>query len=81
VTWDEGSNGKDDPPMIVVSPNVKHGYVSNVPYDASAYLMTVETLLGVDPLPCNTNALGSTEPMNDVFAMPIDVPVGAATTN
>ncbi len=75
LTWDEGNNGGDDPPMIVISPNAKPAFVSTAAYDASSYLMTVETLLGVDALPCNSNALTTTQPMADLFSLPIDVTV------
>jgi phospholipase C len=70
LTWDEGDRGRDDPPMIVVSPHAKAGFVSHVPYDASSYLKTVETLLGVEPLPCDPQ--GATVPtMDDLFDQPI----------
>ena len=67
LLWDEGSDSEDDPPFIVVSPNVKRGFVSLEPYDTSSYLKTVETLLGVEPLPCLADA-SSVKVMSDLFA-------------
>jgi phospholipase C len=76
LTWDEGDNASDDPPMIVLSPHAKKGYVSQVAYDASSYLKTVQTLLGLESLPCN--AAASTVPtMDDLF----DQPIAAVTAN
>ncbi len=70
LTWDEGDNAADDPPMIVLSPNAKKGYVSQVAYDASSYLKTVQTLIGLQPLPCDANAATVTT-MDDLFDQPI----------
>ncbi|HEY2512606.1 MAG TPA: alkaline phosphatase family protein [Polyangiaceae bacterium] len=67
LLWDEGSDSEDDPPLIVVSPNVKKGFVSLVPYDTSSYLKTVETLLGVESLPCQQDG-GTVKVMSDLFA-------------
>jgi hypothetical protein len=72
VLWDEGSGSNDDPPFIAVSPNAAHGYVSRTPYDTSAYLLTVETLLGVDALPCSTRP-DTVKPMSDLFAVPLAI--------
>src|SRR5205807_359288 len=37
LTWDEGSTlGNDEPPMIVISPYVKPGFVSRAPYTTSS---------------------------------------------
>lgn len=71
LTWDEGDGGGDDPPMIVVSPHAKRGYVSNTPYNASSYLKTVQKLLGVQALPCDPSA-DSVQTMDELFDQPID---------
>ncbi len=69
LLWDEGSGGLstgDDPPFIVVSPNAKTGYVSQVDYDTSSYLKTVENILGIPSLPCDQTR--ATVPvMDDLF--------------
>lgn len=65
--WDEGTNDADDPPLIVASPNARHGYFSQTAYDTSAYLLTIETILGLDPLPCSAHP-AATSPMRDLFA-------------
>jgi hypothetical protein len=72
ILWDEGSSQSDDPPFIAVSPNAKPGFVSNVSYDTSSYLKTVQDMLGVEPLPCAAQP-EAVQPMNDLFttaAMP-----------
>src|SRR5678815_1761201 len=59
LLWDEGSgtlSKGDDPPFIAISPNAKAGYVSNVDYDTSSYLKTVQQVLGVEELPCDAAA-------------------------
>ena len=49
LLWDEGArHSGDDPPFIVISPNAKPGFVSNVDYDTSSYLWTVQAILGLD---------------------------------
>jgi phospholipase C len=70
LTWDEGSFQRDDPPMIVISPLAKKGYVSQVPYDTSSYLKTVQAILGVDALPCNQSPDG-VKAMDDLFTAPL----------
>jgi len=71
LLWDEGDTSgggaADDPPFIVISPLVKGGMVSQVPYDTSSYLKTVQTILGVDKLPCAADP-GSVSTMFDLFA-------------
>jgi hypothetical protein len=52
LLWDEGANDGDYPPFIAVSPNAKHGYSSPKAYDTSAYLKTVQAILGLELLPC-----------------------------
>ena len=69
LLWDEGSGGLspgDDPPFIVLSPNGKTGYVSHVDYDTSAYLKTVENVLGVQSLLCDP-ARDTVPVMDDLF--------------
>jgi phospholipase C len=74
LLWDEGSGGLstgDDPPFIVVSPNAKAGYVSQVDYDTSSYLKTVQNILGIQSLPCAAAADRSIIPvMDDLFTQP-----------
>jgi phospholipase C len=70
LTWDEGSNSADDPPFIVVSPGVTPGTVSQTPYDTSSFLLTVQTMLGVDALPCSADPSTVTS-MADLFATPL----------
>jgi phospholipase C len=73
LLWDEGSSQSDDPPFIVVSPNVAAGTVSHTDYDTSAFLKTVQSMLGVEPLPCQ--AQPDTVPtMDDLFVTPLARP-------
>jgi len=74
LTWDEGAtrstsnwSADDDPPMIVISPLAKAGYVSEEPYDTSSYLKTVQAILGLDPLPCDA-APADVSTMDDLFS-------------
>jgi len=71
LLWDEGSGypATDDPPFIVISNNAKSGYVSQEDYDTSSYLKTVETLLGVDPLPCMPVERTTITTMDDLFTV------------
>jgi phospholipase C len=71
LTWDEGSNSSDDPPMIVISPNAKQGMTNTTSYDASSYLKTVQTILGVEQLPCDTAGVSSVTTMDDLFTVPL----------
>jgi phospholipase C len=69
LLWDEGSGSLspgDDPPFVVVSPNAKVGYVSTTDYDTSAYLKTVENILGLQSLPCDA-ARANVPVMDDLF--------------
>ena len=74
LTWDEGSGWPqaDDPPMIVISPNAKRGFVSQVPYTESSYLKTVQKILGLQTLPCNSGTADATPTMDDMFSVPLD---------
>jgi len=76
LLWDEGSGESDDPPFIVVSPNAKPGFVSQADYDTSAFLKTVQRLLGVQALPCSPNP-GAVPVMSDLFTVPLS---GGSTT-
>lgn len=78
LTWDEGTSQGDDPPFIAISPNAKAGYVSNADYDTSSFLKTVQSMLGVEPLPCGTQP-ATVSTMADLFTVP--VPEVAAATN
>jgi phospholipase C len=70
LLWDEGSNDADDPPFIVASPNGKHGLVSTSPFDTSSFLLTVESIFGVDALPCAAHP-GAAAPMSELFSTPL----------
>jgi len=70
LLWDEGGGfpQTDDPPFIAISPNAKQGFVSMVTYDTSSFVKTVQTMLGVDTLPCSSKA--TTVPvMSDLFTV------------
>jgi phospholipase C len=73
LTWDEGGGypQADDPPMIVISPHAKRGFVSQTPFNASSYLKTVEKILGVQSLPCSTQA-DSVQSMDELFDTSIE---------
>jgi phospholipase C len=73
LLWDEGSGtfgAGDDPPFIAISPNAQAGLVSSTDYDTSSYLKTVQTILGIEPLPCGTDPTG-TPTMSDLFTVPL----------
>jgi phosphatidylinositol-3-phosphatase len=73
LLWDEGSGTlgpSDDPPFLAISPLAMPGMVSKTPYDTSSYLKTVQHILGIEPLPCVTDA--TTIPaMTDLFSVPL----------
>ncbi|HEY4182927.1 MAG TPA: alkaline phosphatase family protein [Kofleriaceae bacterium] len=77
ITADEGEGRSatdwtqaDDPPFLVVSPLAKSGFVSEIPYDTSSYLKSVQAILGVEPLPCGEP--GDASPlMDDLFTVPL----------
>ncbi|MFO0579136.1 MAG: alkaline phosphatase family protein [Polyangia bacterium] len=73
LTWDEGSLETDHIVMIAISPYAKKGYTSNVRYDHSSFLRTVQRILGVDELPCAAEP-DQVAAMTDLFAVPIDQP-------
>jgi hypothetical protein len=56
--------------LIVISANAKRGYASATAYDTSSYLKTVQTNLGLEPLPCSANA-ATVATMDDLFDVPI----------
>jgi acid phosphatase len=74
LLWDEGSTvsgrASDDPPFIAISPNAKPGFVSQTDYDTSSFLKTVETIFGLDTLPCNSEG-ASAKTMDDLFTVPL----------
>ncbi|MDB4965791.1 MAG: putative acid phosphatase [Myxococcales bacterium] len=74
LLWDEGQAAGittgDDPPFIVISPNAKPGYESKIVYDTSSFLKTVQTILGIDTLPCNPQG-ASVQAMDDLFTVPL----------
>lgn len=73
LLWDEGSGSLskgDDPPFIAISPNAKQGFVSKTEYDTSSYLKTVQLLLGIEPLPCDSARTDVTS-MDELFTVPL----------
>ena len=72
LLWDEGggSPASDDPPFIAISPNAVSGMRSQVDYDTSSYLKTVQNILGISELPCDA-ARTTVQSMTDLFAMPL----------
>jgi hypothetical protein len=73
IVWDEGSSQADDPPFIAISSNAKSGFVSHTEYDTSSFLLTVQTMLGVEPLPCATKP-ETVSLMSDLFTQPLGTP-------
>jgi len=72
LTWDEGSNAADDPPMIVISPNAKAAFTSTTAFNASSYLKTVQKILGIQELPCATTSASSVQSMDELFTVTLD---------
>ncbi len=74
LLWDEGTTvgvlASDDPPFIAISPNAKPGFVSQTNYDTSSFLKTVETIFGIDTLPCNSQG-AAVKTMDDLFSVPL----------
>ena len=70
LLWDEGSSQGDDPPFIVVSPDVKAGFVSQADYDTSAFLKTTQAILGIEALPCDPQP-DTVSIMSDLFTVPV----------
>ena len=74
LLWDEGggSPASDDPPFIAISSNAAHGMKSQTDYDTSSYLLTVQSILGVQPLPCAAASdRTTTAAMSDLFSVPL----------
>lgn len=74
LLWDEGggSPASDDPPFIAISPHAARGLRSQVDYDTSSYLKTVQNILGVTELPCAESSVRSTvSSMTDLFTAPL----------
>jgi phospholipase C len=72
LLWDEGGGtpASDDPPFIAISLSAAHGLKSQTDYDTSSYLLTVQRMLGVQPLPCAAAAdRSSTAAMSDLFSV------------
>ena len=61
----------DDPPFLLLSPLAKQGFISDMPYDTSSYLKTVQAILGVEPLPCGGPGADGVSTMDDLFAAPM----------
>jgi hypothetical protein len=53
---------------MVISPNAKPGFISNVDYDTSSYVKTVESMMGLGSLPCDLEA-SSVNTMGDLFTV------------
>src|SRR5262245_207823 len=74
LLWDEGATvgviAGDDPPFIAISPRAKPGFVSKSDYDTSSFLKTVQTILGLDTLPCNSQG-ARVKTMDDLFTVPL----------
>jgi hypothetical protein len=74
LLWDEGQalgiTTGDDPPFIAISPNAKPGFESKVSYDTSSFLKTVQTIVGIETLPCNSQG-ATVQTMDDLFAVPL----------
>jgi phospholipase C len=68
LLWDEGSSESDDPPFLVASPNALPGMVSQLPYDTSSFLLTVQKVFGLDELPCSPQP-ASVRSMDDLFSL------------
>ena len=52
-------------------PHVAHGMKSQTDYDTSSYLLTVQNILGLQPLPCAAAAdRSTTAAMTDLFTVP-----------
>jgi acid phosphatase len=79
VLWDEGGGtpAADDPPFLAISPHARAGFVSQADYDTSSYLKTVQTVLGVDALPCDAGS-DSVATMDDLFSVPLVAQAGKA---
>ena len=79
LLWDEGGGlvPSDDPPFIAISPNAQPGMMSMTSYDERSYLKTIETIFGLDTLPCNKSTAAVTS-MQDLFVMPLQVAPGSA---
>jgi len=74
LMWDEGGGtpAGDDPPFIAISANAAHGLRSQVDYDTSSYLKTVQNILGLGELPCaEASARQSVDAMTDLFTVPL----------
>ncbi len=71
ITADEGEGQGDDPPFVLISPLGKKHYVSDVAYDTSSFLKTVQAIMGVEPLPCGGDNAGAVETMSDLFEAPL----------
>jgi phospholipase C len=74
LMWDEGggSPASDDPPFLAISPNAAPGMRSQVDYDTSSYLKTVQNILGVHELPCAAaNERATVDSMADLFTVPM----------
>ncbi len=71
ITADEGEGQGDDPPFVLASPLGKKGYISDVSYDTSSYLKTVQAILGVEALPCGGDNVAAIPTMSDLFTVPL----------
>lgn len=69
VLGDEGGGYPrgDDPPFVMISEAARKGTVSQIDYDTSSYLKTVEKLMGLAELPC-VPTRNEVAAMTDLFA-------------
>jgi phospholipase C len=77
LMWDEGggSPASDDPPFIAISPMAAPGMRSQVDYDTSSYLKTVQNILGITALPCaEAGDRSAAQAMTDLFTTPLTGP-------
>jgi phospholipase C len=75
ILWDEGGGtpASDDPPFIALSPNAKVGFHSLTDFDTSSYLKTVQMVLGLSTLPCDSERT-NVATMDELFTMPLEHP-------
>ncbi|HXI57974.1 MAG TPA: alkaline phosphatase family protein [Polyangia bacterium] len=70
LLWDEGTSQSDDPPFLAISPNAKPAFVSQTDYDTSSFLKTVQSIMGLETLPCSPQP-AAVNVMDDLFTVPM----------
>ncbi len=71
ITADEGEGQGDDPPFVLISSLGKKGYISDVAYDTSSFVKTVQAIMGVEALPCGGDNASAVRTMDDMFEVPL----------